>query len=107
MQPDDPSITPVSTAAAAMAFSNFLVPLIDHAFLPVGTTLPKNGARRSDAIAVLSTRVQYRANSGKSGAAGFKPQLVMSLCVVLGPIRRWSVSRSRITHMGNSCAPGC
>ncbi len=33
MQPDDPSITPVSTAAAAMAFSNFLVPLIDHAFL--------------------------------------------------------------------------
>ena len=33
MQPDDPSITPVSTAAAAIAFSIFLVPLMDHAFL--------------------------------------------------------------------------
>jgi hypothetical protein len=40
MQPDDPSITPVSTAAAATAFSIFLV-LMDHAFLLVRTDLPK------------------------------------------------------------------
>ncbi len=41
MQPDDPSITPVSTAAAATAFSIFLVVLMDHAFLRVGPNLPK------------------------------------------------------------------
>ena len=40
MQPDDPSITPVSTAAAAIAFSIFLV-LMDHAFLLVGPNRPK------------------------------------------------------------------
>lgn len=39
MQPEDPSITPVSTAVAAIAFSIFLV-LITHAFLLVGTTFP-------------------------------------------------------------------
>ena len=40
MQPDDPSITPLSTTAAAIAFSIFLV-LMDHAFLLVGPNLPK------------------------------------------------------------------
>ena len=51
MQPDDPSITPVSTAAAAIAFSIFLM-VMDHAFPTGSDYLPEIAARLSDVIAV-------------------------------------------------------
>jgi hypothetical protein len=64
MQPDDPSITPVSTAATAAAFSIFLVllVLIASAFLLVGTTVAANYRRQADAIHFFWANVEYCAN---------------------------------------------
>ena len=73
MQPDDPNITPVSTAAAATAFRIFLVlvVLMGHTFLLGREYLAKFAARLRNCYPIircysgLSTRVQYFANSDR------------------------------------------
>jgi hypothetical protein len=65
MQPDDPSITPVSTAAAAIAFSIFLM-FMDQAFPTGSDYLPEIAARLSDVIAVTRRVCNIAQTAGKT-----------------------------------------